>query len=63
VPELAEELQGVGAGGMLAECADIARHRFREVLRELYAVLGRHDDRGREAGEREVRRAEAVAEE
>ena len=60
-PELAEQLQRVRAGGVLAERAHVARDRLGQVLRQPDAVLGRHDDRGREAGERQVRGGEAVA--
>ena len=62
-PELAEELQRVGARGVRAERADLARDRLGEDvgLRQPDAVLGRDDDRGGEAGEREVRGREAVA--
>ena len=60
-PELAEQLQRVGAGGVLAERAHVARDRLGQVLRQPDAVLGRHDDRRRQAGERQVRGGEAVA--
>ena len=58
-----EQLERVGAGGVLAERADVARHRLRQRVRlgQRDAVLRRHDHRRGEAGERQVGGREAVA--